>query len=138
MFDASLDLPISPAPPSFLPSALAVSCRTDVRYADSFSAFPVTLPSPSLPADARPPLGCLLLVQRCFCSLLPGALADLSDWVAPTRLKVAQLLHVLVLHQETAVTQHLQKLAPPLTAALADDQQEVVHWVSGGGELGER
>ena len=51
--------------------------------------------------------------------------------MAPTRLKVAQLLHVLVRHQETGVTQHLEKLAPALTAALADDEQEVVTWVSG-------
>ncbi|XP_043244314.1 dynein axonemal assembly factor 5-like [Amphibalanus amphitrite] len=93
-------------------------------------------PPDGYPAQySRPPLGCRLLAQRCFCTLLPGALADLTDWVAPTRLKVAQLLHVLVLHQETAVTQHLQKLVPPLTAALGDDEQEVVHWVTRTAEL---
>ncbi|XP_037074428.1 dynein assembly factor 5, axonemal-like [Pollicipes pollicipes] len=83
----------------------------------------------------RPSLGCRLLSQRCFYTLLPGAAGDLSDWVAQTRLKVAQLLYTLVLHQEDAVTQYLQRLATALTAALADDEREVVRWVTQTAEL---
>lgn len=80
-------------------------------------------------AEWRPPLGCRLLSQRCFCSLVPGAVADLGDWVAATRLKVARLLHTLVLHQELGVTQYLAKLAAALTGALADEEPDVRLWV---------
>lgn len=60
---------------------------------------------------------------------MPGAVADLGDWVAATRLKVARLLHTLVLHQELGVTQYLAKLAAALTGALADEEPDVRLWV---------
>ena len=78
----------------------------------------------------RPNLGCRELVYRNFSKILSGLLKDIFDWVAPTRVKSAQLLYILVLNNEGNVTMHLEKLLNGLYKACMDEEKDVVSYVS--------
>ena len=82
------------------------------------------------PADHRPGLGCRELVFRNLSKILPAICHDVTDWVAGTRVKAAQLLAVLLLHAEDHVTQHLEVVLRTLRRACADDDRAVVRSVS--------
>ena len=82
---------------------------------------------------ARPGLGCRELVVRNLGRLVPAVSHDVTDWLAPTRVKTSQLLRVLLLHAEDHCTQHLQPLLATLYVACADGEMEVVANVSRGG-----
>ncbi|XP_053069581.1 dynein axonemal assembly factor 5 isoform X2 [Acinonyx jubatus] len=89
---------------------------------DFASPPPAHHPSP----DNRPGLGCRELVFRNLSKILPAICHDVTDWVAGTRVKAAQLLAVLLLHAEDHVTQHLEVVLRTLRRACADDDRAVV------------
>ncbi|XP_025779024.1 dynein assembly factor 5, axonemal [Puma concolor] len=93
---------------------------------DFASPPPAHHPSP----DNRPGLGCRELVFRNLSKILPAICHDVTDWVAGTRVKAAQLLAVLLLHAEDHVTQHLEVVLRTLHRACADDDRAVVRSVS--------
>lgn len=62
--------------------------------------------------------------------MLPAICHDITDWVAGTRVKSAQLLAVLLLHAEDHITQHLEVLLRTLLRACADEEAAVVSSVS--------
>lgn len=75
-------------------------------------------------------MGCRELVFRNLSKILPAICHDITDWVAGTRVKSAQLLAVLLLHAEDHVTQHLEVLLRTLLRACADEEAAVVSSVS--------
>lgn len=75
-------------------------------------------------------LGCRELVFRNLSKILPAVCHDITDWVAGTRVKAAQLLAVLLLHAEDHSTQHLDAILRVLARACADDDPAVVRSVS--------
>lgn len=75
-------------------------------------------------------MGCRELVFRNLSKILPAICHDITDWVAGTRVKAAQLLAVLLLHAEDHVTQHLELLLRTLLRACADEERAVVSSVS--------
>ncbi|KAK1799180.1 hypothetical protein P4O66_007427 [Electrophorus voltai] len=77
------------------------------------------------PGGERPGLGCRELVVRNLSRLLPAIRRDVGDWLAPTRVKTARLLTVLLLHAEDHSTQHLQPLLATLYQACADPEPHV-------------
>ena len=78
----------------------------------------------------RPNLGCRTLVYRNFSKIINGLLRDLGDWVVATRIKCAQLLYILIINDEENVTQHMEKLLTGLYKACADQEKQVVEYVS--------
>ena len=55
---------------------------------------------------ARPRLGCRVLVRENFSRILPALIRDMTDWTERNRLKAAELLHTLLIHEEDHATQH--------------------------------
>ncbi|XP_023102401.1 dynein axonemal assembly factor 5 isoform X1 [Felis catus] len=98
---------------------------------DFASPPPAHHPSP----DNRPGLGCRELVFRNLSKILPAICHDVTDWVAGTRVKAAQLLAVLLLHAEDHVTQHLEVILRTLHRACADDDRAVVRSCTRSAEL---
>ncbi|GAB5582616.1 dynein axonemal assembly factor 5 isoform X1 [Prionailurus iriomotensis] len=98
---------------------------------DFASPPPAHHPSP----DNRPGLGCRELVFRNLSKILPAICHDVTDWVAGTRVKAAQLLAVLLLHAEDHVTQHLEVVLRTLHRACADDDRAVVRSCTRSAEL---
>ncbi|XP_058567040.1 dynein axonemal assembly factor 5 isoform X2 [Neofelis nebulosa] len=98
---------------------------------DFASPPPAHHPSP----DNRPGLGCRELVFRNLSKILPAICHDVTDWVAGTRVKAAQLLAVLLLHAEDHVTQHLEVVLRTLHRACADDDRAVVRSGTRSAEL---
>nr|CDS26635.1 HEAT repeat containing protein 2 [Hymenolepis microstoma] len=78
-------------------------------------------PPSHYPADQlRPNLGCRQLINRSASRLLPGLCNDLRDWQEATRYKAAGLLPIILLHLESAVTQHTQTLITGLCNGVAE------------------
>ncbi|VDO05084.1 unnamed protein product [Rodentolepis nana] len=78
-------------------------------------------PPSHYPADQlRPNLGCRQLINRSASRLLPGLCNDLRDWQEATRNKAAGLLPIILLHLESAVTQHTQTLITGLCNGVAE------------------
>ncbi|XP_044603469.2 dynein axonemal assembly factor 5 [Equus asinus] len=98
---------------------------------DFASPAPAHHPSP----ENRPALGCRELVFRNLSKILPAICHDITDWVAGTRVKAAQLLVVLLLHAEDHVTQHLELLLRTLLRACADEERAVVSSAARSAEL---
>ncbi|KAM5300602.1 dynein axonemal assembly factor 5 [Glossophaga mutica] len=98
---------------------------------DFASPPPAHHPSP----ERRPGLGCRELVFRNLCKILPAVCHDITDWVAATRVKSAQLLAVLLLHAEDHATQHLEVLLRTLLLACADEEPAVVRSCTRAAEL---
>ncbi|XP_044931138.1 dynein axonemal assembly factor 5 isoform X2 [Mustela putorius furo] len=92
---------------------------------------PARHPSP----ENRPVLGCRELVFRNLSKILPAVCHDITDWVAGTRVKAAQLLAVLLLHAEDHMTQHLEVILRALHQACADDDSTVVSNCTRSAEL---
>ncbi|XP_032183582.1 dynein assembly factor 5, axonemal isoform X2 [Mustela erminea] len=92
---------------------------------------PAHHPSP----ENRPVLGCRELVFRNLSKILPAVCHDITDWVAGTRVKAAQLLAVLLLHAEDHMTQHLEVILRALHQACADDDSTVVSNCTRSAEL---
>ncbi|XP_056263167.1 dynein axonemal assembly factor 5 [Pseudoliparis swirei] len=78
------------------------------------------------PGVERPGLGCRELVLRNLGRLLPAITHDITDWLVPTRVRISQLLSVLLLHAEDHSTQHLQPLLATLYTACMDAERDVV------------
>lgn len=78
----------------------------------------------------RPNLGCRTLIMRNLSKILPALARDMGDWVAPTRVKSAALLYVLVLNAEDYTTQHMQLLLNGMYKACCDEEAQVVTDVS--------
>ncbi|VUZ52373.1 unnamed protein product, partial [Hymenolepis diminuta] len=73
------------------------------------------------PADQfRPNFGCRELISRSASRLLPGLCNDLRDWQEATRHKAAGLLPIILLHLESAITQHTQTLITGLCSGVAE------------------
>ena len=70
-------------------------------------------------------------MYRNFSKILSGLVNDITDWVAPTRVKSAQLLYTMVLNNEDNCTQHLDKILVGLYKGCADEEKVVVEYVSG-------
>ncbi|XP_016068440.1 PREDICTED: dynein assembly factor 5, axonemal [Miniopterus natalensis] len=98
---------------------------------DFASPPPAHHPSP----ENRPGLGCRELVFRNLFKILPAICHDITDWVAGTRVKSAQLLAVLLLHAEDHITQHLEVLLRTLLLACTDEEQAVVRSCTRSAEL---
>nr|KAF6269279.1 dynein axonemal assembly factor 5 [Pipistrellus kuhlii] len=98
---------------------------------DFASPPPAHHPSP----ETRPGLGCRELVFRNLSKILPAICHDVTDWVAGTRVKAAQLLAVLLLHAEDHTTQHLEVLMRTLLLACADEEAAVVSSCTRSAEL---
>ncbi|XP_075141174.1 dynein axonemal assembly factor 5 [Leptodactylus fuscus] len=96
----------------------------DLKDKMDFSA-----PCPTLyPAGVqRPGLGCRELIFRNLSKILPAVSHDITDWVAGTRIKAAQLLVVLLLHAEDHSTQHMELLLSTLYLSCQDEEEKVVH-----------
>ena len=54
----------------------------------------------------RPRLGCRVLVRENFSRILPALISDMTDWTERNRMKAAQLLFTLLIHEEDHATQH--------------------------------
>ncbi|XP_043260636.1 dynein axonemal assembly factor 5-like [Colletes gigas] len=78
------------------------------------------------PNVVRPNLGCRVIAQQTFSKLINGISLELSDWMADIRVRSAQLLCVFILNIEEGVTQHIQKLLPPIYRACNDEDNRVV------------
>ncbi|XP_063790584.1 dynein axonemal assembly factor 5 isoform X2 [Pseudophryne corroboree] len=74
----------------------------------------------------RPGLGCRELIFRNLSKILPAISHDITDWVAATRIKAAQLLLVLLLHAEDHTTQHMELLLSTLYRSCLDEEEKVV------------
>ncbi|KAF0882892.1 DAAF5 factor, partial [Crocuta crocuta] len=98
---------------------------------DFASPPPAHHPSP----ENRPGLGCRELVFRNLSKILPAICHDITDWVAGTRVKAAQLLAVLLLHAEEHITQHLEVILRALQRGCADDDRAVVSSCTRSAEL---
>ncbi|XP_028267789.1 dynein assembly factor 5, axonemal [Parambassis ranga] len=79
------------------------------------------------PGVERPGLGCRELVVRNLGRLIPAITHDVTDWLAPTRVRTSQLLSVLLLHAEDHNTQHLQPLLATFYRASIDTNTDVVN-----------
>ncbi|KAK2189217.1 hypothetical protein NP493_113g03034 [Ridgeia piscesae] len=97
--------------------------------------FPPPDPDHYPPGVEPPNLGCRKLVYHNFSKIVPGIVNDITDWVAPTRIKSAHLLYTLMLDEGDNVTQHLEKVLGGLYRAAMDDEQEVVKYVEKSAEL---
>ncbi|KYN03559.1 PREDICTED: dynein assembly factor 5, axonemal [Cyphomyrmex costatus] len=75
---------------------------------------------------SRPNLGCRVIAQQNFCKLINGISAELGDWLPDIRMRSAQLLSTLILNVEEDVTQHIEKLLPPMYRACNDEDKRVV------------
>ncbi|XP_073399199.1 dynein axonemal assembly factor 5 [Dendrobates tinctorius] len=96
----------------------------DLKDKMDFSApYPTCYP----PGVQRPGLGCRELIFRNLSKVLPAVSRDITDWVAGTRLKAAQLLVVLLLHAEDHATQHMELLLSTLYRSCLDEEEKVVH-----------
>ncbi|KAI5221447.1 dynein axonemal assembly factor 5 [Manis pentadactyla] len=98
---------------------------------DFTSPPPAHHPSP----ESRPALGCRELVFRNLSKILPAICHDITDWVAGTRVKAAQLLALLLLHAEDHATQHLEVVLRTLLRACADEEQAVLSSCARSAEL---
>ncbi|XP_058141656.1 dynein axonemal assembly factor 5 [Dasypus novemcinctus] len=87
------------------------------------------------PQENRPVLGCRELVFRNLSKILPAICHDVTDWVAGTRVKAAQLLAVLLLHAEDHATQHLEVVLRTLCRAGADEEPAVLSSCAKSAEL---
>ncbi|XP_066582269.1 dynein axonemal assembly factor 5 [Prorops nasuta] len=74
----------------------------------------------------RPNLGCRVIAQQNLCKLVKAIGAELGDWLSDIRVRSAQLLCVLILNVEEDVTQHIEKLLPPMYRAGNDEDNRVV------------
>ncbi|XP_039767023.1 dynein assembly factor 5, axonemal isoform X1 [Ornithorhynchus anatinus] len=83
----------------------------------------------------RPGLGCRELVFRNLSKILPAICHDITDWLAGTRVKAAQLLTVLLLHAEDHITQHLEIVLRTLYRACSDEEKVVVSSCAKSAEL---
>ncbi|XP_040296642.1 dynein assembly factor 5, axonemal [Bufo bufo] len=90
---------------------------------DFSTAFPAFYP----PEVQRPCLGCRELIFRNLSKILPAVSRDITDWVAGTRVKAAQLLVVLLLHAEDHTTQHMELLLSTLYRSCLDEEEKVIH-----------
>ncbi|XP_075686391.1 dynein axonemal assembly factor 5 isoform X3 [Rhinoderma darwinii] len=79
------------------------------------------------PGVQRPGLGCRELIFRNLSKILPAVSHDITDWVALTRFKAAQLLVVLLIHAEDHTTQHMEQLLSTLYRSCLDEEEKVVH-----------
>ncbi|XP_069839943.1 dynein axonemal assembly factor 5 [Dendropsophus ebraccatus] len=79
------------------------------------------------PGVQRPGLGCRELIFRNLSKILPAVSRDITDWVAGTRIKAAQLLIVLLIHAEDHATQHMELLLSTLYRSCLDEEEKVVH-----------
>ncbi|XP_011688411.1 PREDICTED: dynein assembly factor 5, axonemal [Wasmannia auropunctata] len=78
------------------------------------------------PEVSRPNLGCRVIAQQNLCKLINGISVELGDWLPDIRVRSAQLLCVLILNVEEDVTQHIEKLLPPMYRACNDEDKRVV------------
>ncbi|XP_012266719.2 dynein axonemal assembly factor 5 [Athalia rosae] len=78
------------------------------------------------PNIARPNLGCRTIAQQNLSKLIGGIGKELGDWMADIRVRSAQLLCVLVLNVEQDVTQHIEKILPPMYRACNDEDKRVI------------
>ncbi|XP_037669977.1 dynein assembly factor 5, axonemal [Choloepus didactylus] len=93
-------------------------------------------PPPHYPQqENRPVLGCRELIFRNLSKILPAVCHDVTDWVAGTRVKAAQLLVVLLLHAEDHTTQHLEAVLRALCRAGADEESAVLSSCTRAAEL---
>ncbi|XP_067209583.1 dynein axonemal assembly factor 5 [Linepithema humile] len=81
------------------------------------------------PGIPRPNLGCREIAQQNLSKLVNGISTELGDWLPDIRVRSAQLLCVLILNVEQNVTQHIEKLLPPMYRACNDEDKRVVHCV---------
>ncbi|KAM4023908.1 dynein axonemal assembly factor 5 [Anomaloglossus baeobatrachus] len=96
----------------------------DLKDKMDFSApYPPDYP----PGLHRPGLGCRELIFRNLSKILPAVSHDITDWVAGTRVKAAQLLVVLLIHAEDHSTQHMELLLSTLYRSCLDEEEKVVH-----------
>lgn len=75
----------------------------------------------------RPGLGCRELIFRNLSKILPAVSHDITDWVAGTRIKAAQLLVILLMHAEDHTTQHMELVLSTLYRSCLDEEKKVVH-----------
>ena len=59
-------------------------------------------------------MGCRELIRLNASKILPGILNDIGDWVEATRIKSAELLHVMIWQAERNITQHLETVLQTL------------------------
>ncbi|KZC09363.1 HEAT repeat-containing protein 2, partial [Dufourea novaeangliae] len=78
------------------------------------------------PNVPRPNLGCRVIAQQTFSKLINGISLELGDWMADIRVRSAQLLCVFILNIENDVTQHIEKLLPPMYRACNNEDNRVV------------
>ncbi|KAL0105465.1 hypothetical protein PUN28_016852 [Cardiocondyla obscurior] len=81
------------------------------------------------PEISRPNLGCRVIAQQNLCKLINGISVELGDWLPDIRVRSAQLLCVLILNVEENVTQHIEKLLPPMYRACNDEDRRVANCV---------
>lgn len=73
----------------------------------------------------RPNLGCRELIRLNASKILPGLLNDIGDWVEATRIKSAQLLHVMIWQAERNITQHLETVLQTLFRSCGETSSQI-------------
>lgn len=82
----------------------------------------------------RPNLGCRSLVARNIGKLCTAISNELLSWQDEVREKCSELLHILTLHAESSITQHMQSLLPAMYVAAHNEKRDsvlkkVVTWI---------
>ncbi|XP_045616348.1 dynein axonemal assembly factor 5 [Procambarus clarkii] len=95
--------------------------KTDVDFDVTLENYPA--------GEARPGVGCRVLVRRALYHILPGLMNDLDDWQAGSRLQAAKLLTVLILNADVGITQYAEKILMGLNLVASDKEENVVKQV---------
>ncbi|KAI6655893.1 Dynein assembly factor 5, axonemal [Oopsacas minuta] len=73
----------------------------------------------------RPRLGCRVLVRENFSKILPALIRDMTDWTERNRLKAAELLYTLLVHEEDHATQHTSAILQGFYKGMLVDEETV-------------
>ena len=83
----------------------------------------------------RPRLGCRVLVRENFSRILPALIRDMTDWTERNRLKAAELLHTLLIHEEDHATQHTSAILQGFYKGMLVDEECVRERIDASAEV---
>ena len=84
---------------------------------------------------ARPRLGCRVLVRENFSRILPALIRDMTDWTERNRLKAAELLYTLLIHEEDHATQHTPAILQGFYKGMLVDELSVKERIDASAEV---
>ena len=83
----------------------------------------------------RPRLGCRVLVRENFSRILPALIRDMTDWTERNRLKAAELLYTLLIHEEDHATQHTPAILQGFYKGMLVDELPVKERIEASSEV---